>query len=121
MKIDYMKWTIRMTQEELRRKTYLDKAIDRRITQKAAAKRLGISERQLSASYDDSSRKEWGRIVSAWFHGNLLSMHEIEKRPRQGTVVSTKSVEGSPLPPDYNHPRRTYGKKINGKPTSEIN
>jgi hypothetical protein len=38
-----------MTQEELKRKTYLDKAIDRRITQKAAAKRLGISERQFKA------------------------------------------------------------------------
>ncbi len=47
MKIDYMKWTIRMTQEELKRKTYLDKAIDRRITQKAAAETLGISERQV--------------------------------------------------------------------------
>ena len=30
-----------MTQEELKRKTYLDKAIDRRITQKAAAATLG--------------------------------------------------------------------------------
>jgi len=47
MKIDYMKWTIRMTREELKRKTYLDKAIDRRITQKAAAETLGISERQV--------------------------------------------------------------------------
>ncbi|MGB4594448.1 MAG: ISNCY family transposase, partial [Anaerolineaceae bacterium] len=42
-----MKWTIRKTQEELKRKTYLDKAIDRRITQKAAAETLGISERQV--------------------------------------------------------------------------
>ncbi len=36
-----------MTDEELKRKTYLDKAIDRRITQKAAAEALGISERQV--------------------------------------------------------------------------
>ncbi|MEN6580417.1 MAG: helix-turn-helix domain-containing protein, partial [Anaerolineaceae bacterium] len=36
-----------MTQEELKRKTYLDKAIDGRITQKAAAETLGISERQV--------------------------------------------------------------------------
>jgi transposase len=55
-------------------------------------------------------------VVSAWFHGNLLTMNEIEKRPRQGAVVSTKSVKGSPIPPAYNHPWRTYGKKINGKP-----
>ena len=47
MKINYMKWTIQMTQEELKRKTYLDKAIDRRMTQKAAAETLGISERQV--------------------------------------------------------------------------
>ncbi|MFA5433627.1 MAG: ISNCY family transposase [Candidatus Paceibacterota bacterium] len=47
MKINYMKWTIQMTQEELKRKTYLDKAIDRRMTQKAAAEILGISERQV--------------------------------------------------------------------------
>lgn len=37
-----------MTQEEFKRKTCLDKAIDRRITQKAAAETLGISERQAS-------------------------------------------------------------------------
>ena len=36
-----------MTETELKRKTYLDKAIDRRITQKAAAETLGISERQV--------------------------------------------------------------------------
>ena len=36
-----------MSEEELNRKTYLDKAIDRRITQKAAAEILGISERQV--------------------------------------------------------------------------
>lgn len=36
-----------MTETELKRKTYLDKAIDRRLTQKAAAESLGISERQV--------------------------------------------------------------------------
>ena len=36
-----------MTREELKRKTYLDKAIDRRIMQKAAAETLGIRERQV--------------------------------------------------------------------------
>lgn len=55
-------------------------------------------------------------VTSAWFHGNLLTLKEMEKRPRQGTVVSTKSVEAKPVPPAYNHPWRTYGKKINGKP-----
>ena len=55
-------------------------------------------------------------IVSAWFDGNLLTLKEIEKKLKQGVVVSTKSVEGKPTPPAYDHPWRTYGKKINGKP-----
>ena len=42
-----MKWTIRMTETELKRKTWIDKAIDKRITQKAVADSLGISERQV--------------------------------------------------------------------------
>ena len=55
-------------------------------------------------------------VVSAWYHGILLTLEEIEKRPRQGAIVSTKAVEVKPIPPAYNHPWRTYGKKINGKP-----
>ncbi len=55
-------------------------------------------------------------LISAWFDGNLLTLKEIEKRPRQGAVVSTKSANATPLPPAYDHPWRTYGKKINGKP-----
>lgn len=54
--------------------------------------------------------------ISAWFDGNLLILEEIEKRPKQGAVVSTKSVAAQPIPPAYDHPWRTYGKKINGKP-----
>ena len=41
-----MKWTIEMTSKELARKTEVERALDRRITQKEAAERLGISERQ---------------------------------------------------------------------------
>lgn len=40
-----MRWTIEMTQEELNRKTMVEKANDKRITQKEGAERLGISER----------------------------------------------------------------------------
>jgi transposase len=42
-----MKWTITMTQEELHRKTIIEQAIDKRITQKEGAKRVGVSERHL--------------------------------------------------------------------------
>jgi len=31
-------------------------------------------------------------------------------------IVSSKSEQTNPLPPAYDHPWRTYGKKINGKP-----
>jgi transposase len=40
-----MKWTIAMTREELKRKTIIEQAIEKRITQKGGAERLGISER----------------------------------------------------------------------------
>jgi len=46
----------------------------------------------------------------------LLTLKEIERRPKQGTVVSSKSTKAQPVVPAYNHPWRTYGKKINGKP-----
>ncbi|NLV85383.1 MAG: ISNCY family transposase [Spirochaetales bacterium] len=55
-------------------------------------------------------------FVSAWFHGNLLILEEVEKRSRQVAIVSSKSESTNPLPPAYDHPWRTYGKKINGKP-----
>jgi transposase len=54
--------------------------------------------------------------ISAWFESNLLTLQEIEKRPKQGAVVSSKSPKAKPLAPAYDHPWRTYGKKINGKP-----
>lgn len=40
-----MKWTIAMTQAELERKTIIEQAIDKRITQREGAKRIGVSER----------------------------------------------------------------------------
>lgn len=40
-----MRWTIAMTQKELNRKTVIEQAIDKRISQKEGAKKLGISER----------------------------------------------------------------------------
>ena len=40
-----MKWTIAMTQEELNRKTNIEQAIEKRITQREGAQRLDISER----------------------------------------------------------------------------
>lgn len=54
--------------------------------------------------------------VSASFHGNPLILEEVGTRSKQAAVVSSKSENTNPLPPAYDHPWRTYGKKINGKP-----
>ncbi len=51
--------------------------------------------------------------VSGWFHGDKLDLKLIENRPKQAAVVSSKSAS---LPLAYNHPWRTYGKKLNGTP-----
>ena len=60
--------------------------------------------------------RDYTGSISAWFDGNLLTLKEIEKRPKQGVIVSTKSAEAKPLAPAYDYPWRTCGKKINGKP-----
>jgi transposase len=54
--------------------------------------------------------------ISAWFHGNKLELKELRSNPKQGVIVSSKSPDARPVAPAYNHPWRTYGKKINGKP-----
>ena len=53
--------------------------------------------------------------VSAWFDGWQLTLELLEKRPKQTEIASSKSSEATPLPPAYDHPWRTYGKKFNGK------
>ena len=40
----------------------------------------------------------------------------VKQRSRQAAVVSSKSESPNLLPPAYDHPWRTYGKKINGTP-----
>ncbi len=42
-----MKWTITMTEEELIRKAIIEQALDKRITQREGARKLGISERHI--------------------------------------------------------------------------
>ncbi len=46
LRLGAMKWTMAMTSKKLARKTEVERALDHRITQKEAAERLGISERQ---------------------------------------------------------------------------
>jgi len=40
----------------------------------------------------------------------------VKQRSKQAAVVSSKSENPNSLSPAYDHPWRTYGKKINGKP-----
>ena len=40
----------------------------------------------------------------------------VKQRSKQDAVVSSKSESPNLLPPAYDHPWRTYGKKIYGKP-----
>jgi transposase len=54
--------------------------------------------------------------VSAWFGGKQLNLELLQERPGQTQITSSKSSQAKPLPPAYDHPWRTYGKKINGKP-----
>ena len=54
--------------------------------------------------------------ISAWFGGNKLELKQLASYPKQGAIVSSKSADAKPIAPAYNHPWRTYGKKINGKP-----
>ena len=74
-----MKWTITMTEEELHRKTIVEQAIAKRITQKEGVARLQTSERN-------------GRLVGAI---QLTEAHEILLISDQGTMVRTRASEVS--------------------------
>lgn len=54
--------------------------------------------------------------ITAWLDGNALELEEIEKRPKQSQITASAVPKAKPEPPAYNHPWRTYGKKLNGKP-----
>lgn len=55
-------------------------------------------------------------VISAWLHGSFLNLEEVEKRPRQFVTKLCNSPAAKPVLPDYKHPWRTYGKKLNGRP-----
>lgn len=55
-------------------------------------------------------------VVSAYLNGELLKLVLIQKQPKAGKVVSTKSFDYHSYVPPVNHPWRSYGKKINGRP-----
>jgi hypothetical protein len=76
-----MKWTITMTQAELNRKTIIEQAIDKRITQREGAARIGTSERhfrRILARY-----RQVGDIGLVSGHRNKPSNRKLEEAQRQ--------------------------------------
>ena len=59
-----MKWTIETSGKELALKTKVERAIDYRITQREAANKLGITERQFRLILQRYRREGDGRLVS---------------------------------------------------------
>jgi len=55
-------------------------------------------------------------VVSAYLNGDPLDIVLIQKQPKVAKIVSTKSYDHHSYTPPVNHPWRTYGKKINGRP-----
>lgn len=75
---------------------------------------LYLANREVLVTVTDES------TVSAWLDGVSLELQQVDKYSKPAPVVDLKPAARSPLPPTVNHPWRTYGKKLNGKPTAVI-
>ncbi|HZK61789.1 MAG TPA: ISNCY family transposase, partial [Anaerovoracaceae bacterium] len=54
--------------------------------------------------------------VSAYLNNQLLTLAIYQKQPKVACVVSSKSLDPFSYTPPVDHPWRTYGKKLYGKP-----
>jgi len=79
-----MKWTIAMTQEELNRKTIIEQAIDKRITQKVGAEKLGTSERHMRRLI--SRYRRYGDMGLVSEHRGKPSNHRMGEAKRDAIV-----------------------------------
>ena len=59
-------------------------------------------------------------IVSAWLDGLKLELKQVDRYAKKAAVADLKHNDRTPVTPPVNHPWRTYGKKLNGKPTAVI-
>jgi len=75
-----MKWTIAMTQEELKRKTIIEQALDKRILQREGAEKLGISERQFCRIISRYRAEGDAGLVSG--HRGKTSNHRMDESQR---------------------------------------
>ena len=79
-----MKWTITMTEEELHRKTIVEQAIAKRITQKEGAERLQTSERHFRRIL--YRYRQGGDIGLVSKHRGKPSNHRMKEEKRQAIV-----------------------------------
>lgn len=54
--------------------------------------------------------------ISAYLNQQLLVLSLFHKQPKQAQIISAKSLDYHPYTPPIQHPWRSYGKKVNGKP-----
>lgn len=83
--------TIAMTEEELRRKTVIEQAEEKRITQKKGAEKLGISERYFRQLLSRHRRSGDEGLVSG--HRGKPSNHRLKESDRQRIV----EILGAPI------------------------
>lgn len=74
-----------------------------------------LRDREVLAALDPDGQ------VSFYLNQQLLSVKEFHRQPKQAEIVSSKALEQAPYVPPPDHPWRTYGKKLNGKPVSPSN
>lgn len=55
-------------------------------------------------------------LISAYLNGDPLELELIQKQPKRAKVVSTKSLDHDAYIPPADHPWRSYGKKLSGRP-----
>lgn len=111
-----MKWTIAMTLEELKRKTIIEQAIEKRITQKEGAEKLGISERHFRRVLRDFRNQGDVGLVSG--HRGKPSNNRIKEARRAKIVefISDPIYEG--FGPTLLNEKLTQSKGIHISPES---
>jgi transposase len=61
------------------------------------------------------TQDQFGTVLT-YLNNQLLTLTISDKQPKQARIVSSKSFEPYSYTPAIDHPWRTYGKKLNGKP-----
>lgn len=89
-----MKWTIAMTQEELKRKTIIEQAVEKRILQREGAEKLDITDRHFRRML--SHYREKGDVGLVSGHRGKPSNHRMDEAQRDqiGEFIHDPIYEG---------------------------